>query len=74
MMIMWKLSQTDVCDSGERENMYHQIIILMTCGDAPNCTWTDLANPTLAGVNCAKHGEEYLYFNSSYRGLDEEEH
>ena len=28
---------------------------LMTCGDAPNCTWTGLAFPTLAGVNCAKH-------------------
>ena len=25
--------------------MYH----LMTYGDAPNCTWTDLAIPTLAG-------------------------
>ena len=34
---------------------------LMTCGDAPNCTWTDLvAMPTLAGVK------------SNYRGLDEE--
>ena len=30
--------------------MYH----LMICGDAPNCTWTDLAIPTFAGVNCAK--------------------
>ena len=31
---------------------------LMTCpacGDASNCTWTDLPMPTLAGVNCAKH-------------------
>ena len=26
---------------------------LMTCGEAPNCTWTNLAIPTLAGVNCA---------------------
>ena len=33
---------------------------LMTCGDAPNCTWTDLACPTLAGVNCAKHWEDSL--------------
>ena len=32
----------------------------MTCGDAPNCTWTDLAMPTLAGGNCAKHWEEFL--------------
>ena len=31
---------------------------LMTCGDAPNCMWTDLAMPTLAGVNCANHWEE----------------
>ena len=46
--------------------MYH----LMTCGDAPNCTWTDLAMPTLASVNCAKHWEES---NSNCRGLDEEE-
>ena len=43
------LSHTDVCDCGERQTMSH----LMTCGDAPNCTWTDLAMPTLAGVNCA---------------------
>ena len=27
---------------------------LMTCGDSPNCTCTDLAFPTLACVNCAK--------------------
>ena len=33
----------------------------MTCVDAPNCTWTDLAIPTLAGVNCAKHWEESIY-------------
>ena len=38
------------------QTMYH----LMTCGDAPNCTWTDLAFPTLAGVNCAKHWEESI--------------
>ncbi len=50
MMKMWKLSHTDVCDCGERQTMYH----LITCGDAPNCTWTDLAFPTLADVNCAK--------------------
>ena len=53
---MWKLSHTDVCDCGERQTMSH----LMTCGDAPNCTWTDLAFPTLAGVNCAKHWEESI--------------
>ena len=40
-----------------RDRMYH----LMTCGDAPNCTWTDLAFPTLAGVNCAKHWEESIW-------------
>ena len=56
MMKMWKLSHTDVCDCGERQTMSH----LMTCGDAPNCTWTDLAFPTLAGVNCAKHWEESI--------------
>ena len=53
MMKMWKLSHTDVCDCGERHTMSHR----MTCGDAPNCTWTDLAMPTLAGVNCAKRWE-----------------
>ena len=46
IMKMWKLSYTDVCDCVERQTMSH----LMTCGDAPNCTWTDLAFPTLAGV------------------------
>ena len=56
MIKMWKLSHTDVCDCGERQIMSH----LMTCGDAPNCTWTDLAFPTLAGVNCAKHWEESI--------------
>ena len=56
MMKMWKLSHTDVCDCGERQTMSH----LMTCGDAPNCTWTDLAFPTLAGVNCANHWEESI--------------
>ena len=56
MMKMWKLSHTDVCDCGERRTMSN----LMTCGDAPNCTWTDLAFPTLAGVNCAKHWEESI--------------
>ncbi len=44
---------------------------LMTCGDAPNCTWTDLAMPNLAGVNCANTGRNLS--NSNYRGLDEEE-
>ena len=33
---------------------------LMKCVDAPNCTWTDLAMPTIAGVNCAKQWEEYI--------------
>ena len=54
MMKIWRLSHTDVCDCGERQTMSH----LMTCVDAPNCTWADLAIPTLAGVNCAKHWEE----------------
>ena len=55
MMNMWKLSHTDVCDCGERHTMSH----LMTCDDAPNCKWTDLAiyQP---GVNCAKHWEESI--------------
>ena len=56
MMKMWKVSHTDVCDCAERQTMSH----LMTCGDAPNCTWTDLACPALAGVNCAKHWEELI--------------
>ena len=55
-MKMWKLSHTDVCDCGERQTMSH----LMTCIDAPNCTWAYLAIPTLAGVNCAKHWEESI--------------
>ena len=42
---------------------------VMTGGDAPNCTWTALAMPTLTGVNCAKH----TISNSNYRGLDGEE-
>ena len=33
---------------------------LMTCGEAPNCSGTDLAIPTPAGVNCAKDWEEYI--------------
>ena len=33
---------------------------LMTCVDAPNCIWTDLAMPILAGVNCAKHWEGFM--------------
>ena len=32
----------------------------MTCVDVPNCTWTDMAMPTLVGVNCAKHWEESI--------------
>ena len=35
------------CDCEERQTMSH----LMTCDDAPNCTWTDLAILTLADVN-----------------------
>ena len=41
---------------------------LMTCGDAPNCTWTDLAFPTLAGVPNTGRNQS----DSGYRGLDEE--
>ena len=56
VMKMWKLSHADVCDCWERQTMSH----LMTCGDAPNCTWTDLAIPNLAGVNCGKRWEESI--------------
>ena len=49
-------SYSDVSDCGETQTMFH----LMTYGDAPNCTWTDLAFPTLASVNCAKHWEESI--------------
>ena len=38
MMKMWKLSNTDDCDCRERQTMSH----LMTCGDAPNWTWTSI--------------------------------
>ena len=30
---------------------------VMTCGDDSNCTWTDLAIPTIARVNCANTGK-----------------
>ena len=34
---------------------------LMIRGDAPNCTWADLAIPTLAGgVNSAKRREQSI--------------
>ena len=56
MTKMWKLSHTEVCACGKRQTMSHP----MTCVDAHNCTWTDLAMPTLAGVNCAKHWEEFI--------------
>ena len=54
-MNMWKLSHSYVSDCGERQTMSH----IMTCGDASNCRWQDLAmtNPcrcqpcqTLGGV------------------------
>ena len=44
------------CERQEKQTMFH----LMTCVDAPNCTWADLAIPTLAGVNYAKHWEESM--------------
>ena len=59
MMKMWKLSPTVyiyVCDCGERQTMSH----VMTCGDAPNSTPTDLAIATLGSVNCAKHWGESI--------------
>ena len=65
---MWKLSHTDVCDCGERQTMSH----LMTCGDAPNCTWTDLAFfqplPVSTVPNTGRNQSD-----SGYRGLDEED-
>ena len=50
--------------------MYH----LMTCGDAPTCTWTDLTIPTLVGVNDRVPNDGRNLSNSSYRGLDEEDY
>ena len=47
---------------------------LMTCDDAPNCTWTYLAIPTLAGVNYRVPNAGGNVSNSSYRGLDEEDY
>ena len=44
---------------------------LMTCGDAPTCTWTI---PTLAGVNDRAPNDGSNLSNSSYRGLDEEDY
>ena len=64
----WSTNVVPVCDCGERLTMSH----LMTCVDAPNCSWTDLAMAILAGVNCAKTlGGIYT---TVYRGLDEEEY
>ena len=54
-------------DCGERQTMSH----LMTCGDAPNCTCTDLAMPTLAGVNCAK---QLLLLTVAIENSKNEEH
>ena len=43
---------------------------LMTCGDAPNCTWTDLAVPLPVSTvpNTGRNQSD-----SGYRGLDDEE-
>ena len=41
---------------------------LGTYGDAPNCTWTDLAFPTLAVTNTGRKQAD-----SVYRGLDDNE-
>ena len=47
---------------------------LMTCGDASNCTWTYLAIPTLAVFTLPNTGRNLSnYYNSNYRGLDEED-
>ena len=57
MMNMWKLSHTDVCDCVERQTMSH----LMTCGDVPNCTLTDMAIPTTSRYQlCQTLGGIYL--------------
>ena len=47
--------------------MYH----LMTCGDAPNCTWTDWLCQPLPVSTVPNTG--WNLSNSTYRGLDEEE-
>ena len=52
MMKILKLSHTDVCDCTERHTTVSH---LMTCVDASNGAWSDLAIPTIARVNCAKH-------------------
>ena len=44
----------------------------MTCGDALNCTWTNLAMPNLAAVSTVPNTGRNLS-NSNYRRLDEEE-
>ena len=46
------------CDCGERQTMSH----LMTCVHAPNCTWTDLANPRRRQL-CQTLGGIYLTVN-----------
>ena len=53
---VWKLSHTYVCVCVERQTMSH----LMTCeeSDALNCTWSEMAIPTLAVVRRAIHWEE----------------
>ena len=52
----WPLWQVLLYITVGRDRLSH----LMSCDNAPNCTWTDLAIPTLAGVNCAKHWEESI--------------
>ena len=53
----WKCGSSPICDCGERQTVSH----LMTCVDAPNYTWTDLAMPNITGVNCGKHWEESIW-------------
>ena len=55
------------CDSVTIIKLRQTMSHLISCVDAPNCTWTDLAMPTLAGVNTGRNLP-----NSNYRGLDEE--
>ena len=49
-----------------------RLYLILWRGDAPKCTWTDLAIPPLAGVNCATNTGRNLS-NTNYRGLDEED-
>ena len=47
----WKIISTDMCDCGTQQTMKH----LLSCSQAPNCSFDDLAEPTDTAVACAAY-------------------